>query len=100
MTTPDPTDARADGAFQPTHRSGYGTPTLDAIAQRVERGYALSTSEARVLLEEVTRLRGRIARVETHVPSMRGVVKGVEWVTVKAVMDCLHGRGDYAEYEA
>lgn len=57
VTTPDPTDARADGQFAPTHRSGYDTPTLDAIAQRVAKGYAISPSEARVLLEEVRRLR-------------------------------------------
>ena len=57
---PDPTDARADGAFGAVHRAGYGTPDLDAIAARVAKGYAITTGEAAALLAEVRRL-GRAA---------------------------------------
>jgi hypothetical protein len=58
------TDAKADGAFQGSHRAGYG----DRLARveewlRKHPSATLASGEGAVLLEEIDRLRAAIDRV-------------------------------------
>jgi hypothetical protein len=68
------TDAKADGAFQGSHRAGYG----DRLA-RVENwlrwipSATLQSGEGAVLLAEIERLRAAIERVRAlHRPTLEG----------------------------
>jgi len=54
---PDPTDAKADGAFGGTHRAGYGTDRLDRIIATARKGWTLAAGEGLVLVQEIDRLR-------------------------------------------
>ena len=68
------TDAKADGAFQGSHRAGYG----DRLARveewlRKHPSATLASGEGAVLLEEIDRLRAAIDRVRAlHGPTFDG----------------------------
>ena len=53
---PDPTDAKADGAFGGNHRAGYGD-RLDRIIATARKGWTLAAGEGLVLVQEIDRLR-------------------------------------------
>jgi len=58
---PDPTDAKADGAFGGTHRAGYGG-RLDRIIATARKGWTLAAGEGLVLVQEIDRLREELAQ--------------------------------------
>ena len=58
---PDPTDAKADGAFGGTHRAGYGD-RLDRIIATARKGWTLAAGEGLVLVQEIDRLREELAQ--------------------------------------
>ena len=64
---PDPTDAKADGAFGGNHRAGYGTDRLDRIIATARKGWTLAAGEGLVLVQEIDRLRAAVAAAEKEV---------------------------------
>ena len=63
---PDPTDAKADGAFGGNHRAGYGTDRLDRIIATARKGWTLAAGEGLVLVQEIDRLRGELELVSSE----------------------------------
>ena len=59
---PDPTDAKADGAFGGNHRAGYGD-RLDRIIATARKGWTLAAGEGLVLVQEIDRLQGVLNHV-------------------------------------
>lgn len=53
---PDPTDAKADGAFG-NHRAGYSSDRLQRAEAWARKGYTLAAGEGLVLVQELDRLR-------------------------------------------
>jgi hypothetical protein len=64
---PDPTDAKADGAFGGTHRAGYGNDRLDRIIATARKGWTLAAGEGLVLVQEIDRLREQLRDTHTEV---------------------------------
>lgn len=62
---PDPTDAKADGAFGGNHRAGYGD-RLDRIIATARKGWTLAAGEGLVLVQEIDRLRGELELVSSE----------------------------------
>lgn len=57
---PDPTDAKADGAFGGSHRAGYGSDRLQRAEAWARKGYTLAAGEGLVLVQELDRLRALV----------------------------------------
>ena len=62
---PDPTDAKADGAFGGNLRAGYGD-RLDRIIATARKGWTLAAGEGLVLVQEIDRLRGELELVSSE----------------------------------
>jgi len=62
VTPPDPTDAKADGAFGAVHRAGYATDKLAWLMQWLtdHPDATLASGEGRLLLAEINRLRAAL----------------------------------------
>jgi hypothetical protein len=57
--TPDPTDAKADGAFG-NHRVGYSPYKLEQAMYWGRKGGTLHTGEGALLVQEIERLRALV----------------------------------------
>jgi hypothetical protein len=87
---PDPTDAKADGAFQGSHRAGYGD-RLARVEEWLRRhpSATLGSGEGAVLLEEIDRLRAAIERVRAlHAPQEYTIWSGAR------LQRCTHSRDE------
>jgi len=68
MTTPDPTDAKADGNFGSAgaHRTGYANDKLANAERWARKGGTLNAGEGAILCAEIDRLREQLAALEAQ----------------------------------
>lgn len=97
---PDPSnklDAKADGQFQAVNRrAGYGDDRLDRIIATARKGWTLVAVEGLVLVQEIDRLRDRIAAVEAERDRLlRDIQDAERYRCLRALLR--HARWDYLD---
>ena len=86
---PDPTDAKADGAFGGNHRAGYGD-RLDRIIATARKGWTLAAGEGLVLVQEIDRLREELAQQSITLSAEYQQAERILWALVNPSPTVLH----------